>query len=215
MEGRADAAEEAGGELRLRRLGRTASLSGDDLELLVICLLPDLDSRLERLYGYLNDDVTRRRATVGLALELTGLSALSAGARARLAPGAPLVDNALVVIEELDRPFLTRGIRVPDRVTAHLLGDNHPDPAVAGLLTEPRGHPTQQSTAVAHALRAGQRLCYVRDPVGSMGVAMATHGLEASGQNVLSCDASRLAACDGCPRRLRCWDVKRCCAGPA
>ena len=38
----------------------------------MIALLPDLDSRFERLYGYLNDDVTRRRASVGLALQLAG-----------------------------------------------------------------------------------------------------------------------------------------------
>ena len=47
-----------------------------DVELLLIALLPDLDSRFERLYGYLNDDVTRRRASVGLALQLAGESAM-------------------------------------------------------------------------------------------------------------------------------------------
>jgi SpoVK/Ycf46/Vps4 family AAA+-type ATPase len=196
LEQQADAAEALGVDLRLRRLARTASLSDDDVELLVICLLPDLDSRFERLYGYLNDDVTRRRATVGLALELADLSTLDAQPRARLAPGAPLVDNWLVLIEELDRPFLTRGIRVPDRVTAHLLGDDHPDPAVTGVLTEPLGHPSDQSAALAHAFRAGQRLCYVRDPVGAIGVAMATHGLAASGLSVICCEAARLAASD-------------------
>lgn len=196
LEDRADEAEAAGVELRLRRLARAASLNGDDVELLVICLLPDLDSRFERLYGYLNDDVTRRRATVALALELAGLSTLDAQPRSRLARGAPLVDNSLTVIEELDRPFLTRGIRVPDRVTAHLLGDDHPDPAVAGVLSEPCGHRSHQSHALAHALRSGQRLCYVRDPVGSIGFAVATEGMTSSGRKVLCCDAERLAASD-------------------
>ena len=74
----------------------TPGLTALDVELLLIALVPDLDSRFERLYGYLNDDVTRRRATVGLALELTGSASASAVARARLAPGAPLVDRALV-----------------------------------------------------------------------------------------------------------------------
>ena len=50
-----------------------------------------------------------------------------AAARARLAAGAPLVDRRLVVVEDADRPFLTRALRVPDRVTAHLLGDDTPD----------------------------------------------------------------------------------------
>ena len=68
LEADADAAETAGATLRLRRLARTAGLSPLDIELLLVALLPDLDSRFERLYGYLNDDVTRRRASVGLAL---------------------------------------------------------------------------------------------------------------------------------------------------
>ena len=77
----ADAAEAAGVELRLRTLARAAALTEQDVEFLVICLLPDLDTRFERLYGYLNDDVTRRRATVGLALELADQSPLDATAR--------------------------------------------------------------------------------------------------------------------------------------
>jgi hypothetical protein len=194
VERAADHAEAAGADVRLRRLARTASLSDDDVELLVICLLPDLDSRFERLYGYLNDDVTRRRATVGLALELAGRSPLDATARARLAPGAPLVEHALVRIEELDRPFLTRAIRVPDRVTAHLLGDDGPDPTVSDLLTEPHRHPTRQSAALCNAFRAGQQLCYVQDPVGAFGAATAADALATSGRSVLCCDASRLAA---------------------
>jgi hypothetical protein len=190
----ADHAEAAGAEIRLRRLAHTASLSDLDVELLVICLLPDLDSRFERLYGYLNDDVTRRRATVGLALELAERLPLDAAARGRLAPGEPLVDNALVLIEEADRPFLTRAIRVPDRVTAHLLGDEHPDPTVSDLLSEPHCHPTVQSGALSNAFRAGQRLCYMQDPVGAFGIATAADALVASGWSVLCCDASRLAA---------------------
>ena len=62
----------AGDEPRLLRLARMAGLTPLDVDLLVIAALPDLDSRFERLYGYLNDDVTRRRASVGLALELAG-----------------------------------------------------------------------------------------------------------------------------------------------
>ena len=48
-----------------------------------VALAPDLDRRFERLYGYLNDDVTRRRATIGLSLELCGASAWSAAAQLR------------------------------------------------------------------------------------------------------------------------------------
>ena len=194
LEERADAVEADGVELRLRALARSASLSEQDVEFLVISLLPDLDSRFERLYGYLNDDVTRRLATVGLALELADLSPLNAAARARLAPGAPLVDNSLVVIDDTDRPFLTRAIRVPDRVTAHLLGADSPDAALADVLIEPRGHHCGQSRELGQAFKSGERFCYVHETIGDSGTAIATDALWAAGHTVISCDATRLAA---------------------
>ncbi|MFB7178116.1 hypothetical protein ACFCYI_10465, partial [Streptomyces sp. NPDC056257] len=50
-----------------------------DVDLLLVALAPDLDARFERLYGYLNDDLTRRRPTVGLALELCGRTGVGGG----------------------------------------------------------------------------------------------------------------------------------------
>ena len=143
-------------DVRLRRLARQADLSSLDVELLIIALLPDLDSRFERLYGYLNDDVTRRRASVGLALQLAGVSGLAAAARGRLEPSRPLLRQGLVLVEDTERPLLTRGLRVPDRVAAHLLGDDTPDAALAGLMVDVAGYRTELSVQLAHALDGGR-----------------------------------------------------------
>lgn len=141
IEDEADEVEAGGTELRLRALARAGGLDALDVDLLLIALAPDLDVRFERLYGYLNDDVTRRRATIGLGLELAGTSPWSAGARARLVADAPLVVADLVMVEEPERPFLSRSLRVPDRVAAHLLGDDRADPAIADLLRAARRRP--------------------------------------------------------------------------
>jgi AAA+ superfamily predicted ATPase len=192
LEERADIAEQTGAQFRLRQLANSAGLSVDDVEILVICLLPDLDNRFEKFYGYLNDDVTHRRATVALALELSELSPMAAAARARLAPGAPLVDNALLVVDDADRPFLSRSIRVPDRVTSHLLGGDRVDPALFDVLVEPVGHDGAQARRMSKAFAGGQRLCYVRESIGDPGVAIATAALEHARQSVICCDAIRL-----------------------
>ena len=165
-----------------------------DVELLVIALVPDLDSRFERLYGYLNDDVTRRRATVGLALSLADVSSASSTARARLLPGAPLIDRALVQVEDVDRPFLTRALRVPDRVAAHLLGDDAADPALVGLLTDPVPFAGEQAVGLARALTAGQRLIYVREAGIGIGPSVAAAALQAIGRPVVGVDLARAAA---------------------
>jgi len=190
IEARADRARAGGADLRLRRLAATFDLTELDVELLLIALAPDLDSRFERLYGYLHDDVSRRRASVGLWLELCGLEAASAAAWRRLAPGAPLPDGRLVAVEDPERPFLTRTLRVPDRVTAFLLGEDAPDAAIRELLYEVEGPALDQS--LARSLAGGARLAYVRERPGTAAAPLAAAALRATGMGVLALDLRRL-----------------------
>ncbi|MEU9386581.1 ATP-binding protein, partial [Streptomyces sp. NPDC048279] len=104
---------------RLAELATRLRLTPLDTAILLIALAPDLDRSFEPLYGYLNDDVGRRRATVALALDLFGVPAHLAEARARFHPAAPLPALGLLTVEEPERPFLSRSLRVPDRVLSH------------------------------------------------------------------------------------------------
>lgn len=167
-------------------------LSPLDLDLLLVAVAPDLDARFERLYGYLNDDLTRRRPTVGLALELCGLAG-AATARFRLAPGAPLVAGGLVEVTEPERPPLSRVLVVPDRVTAHLLGDDGPDGRLAGVLGEAREDPTAEAAEVHRAAAAaGTGPVHLRGRGGDAeGLAVAA--LCAAGPRPLVLDAAALA----------------------
>ena len=124
-----------------------------------MALAPDLDPRFERLYGYLHDDVSRRRASIGLALELCGRSRPAGGERRRARAGRPAGRRRLLLVEDADRPFLTRSLRVPDRVTAHLLGDDTPDPLVdsAGRRRRPRSTTPAATSCLERSLAAGQR----------------------------------------------------------
>lgn len=192
LEQDADQAEAGGVELRLRSLARKFGLAPLDVELLLIAVAPDLDSRFERLYGYLHDDVTRRRASIGLALELTGLPPAAGGARQRLTPSGPLVASGLVTVEEPDRPFLTRSLRVPDRVTAHLLGDDSDDHDLLHLLAPATADAAPDPAGLARALAAGARLCYLREKPGSSGRNLAVAGLTAAGHPVVTLDLGRL-----------------------
>ncbi len=196
VEREADAAEADGAELRLRRLARTFELEALDVELLLVALAPDLDPRFERLYGYLHDDVSRRRASVGLALELSGAGEGSGPGRARFGQLAPLVAGGLLVVEEPDRPFLTRSVRVPDRVAAHLLGDASPDPAVEALALLPVAHDAAGTDALEGGLRAGARLAYVRERIGTAAVTVAARALGRVGPPPVVVDLGRLAPGD-------------------
>src|SRR3981081_2040707 len=154
IEAAADGAAREGADPRLRRLARSFRLDDIDIELLLIAMAPDVAARFERLYGVLQDDVSRRRASVGLGLELCGLPSSGAYARSRLARGAPLVDEYLVLVEENERPVLTRSLRVPDRVTAHLLGSDIPDAVIAALAYQCEQATPEQAATLVRWMRA-------------------------------------------------------------
>jgi hypothetical protein len=197
VEAEAQVEEGHGTDLRLRRLAASFDLDQLDVELLLVALAPDLDPRFERLYGYLHDDVSRRRASIGLALELCGVPAVVAMARRRLSAGGALVDRRLVAVEDAERPFLTRSLRVADRVTAHLLGDDTPDPTVAALAWSvgPTGT-TQRVEGLVRALADGVRLVHLREHPGADAAALGAAAFAESGRPVLTIDLERLRAED-------------------
>ncbi|WP_399094369.1 ATP-binding protein [Streptomyces sp. BBFR2] len=177
---------------RLAVLARRLGLTPLDATVLLIALAPDLDRGFEPLYAYLNDDVSRRRATTGLALDLCGLlapDAAGAAARARFHPSAPLSAYGLLHIEETDRPFLGRSLRVPDRVAAHLLGDATPDAALAGYVTELPGDAADAAPDPADQLgallAAGPATVYLREHREGDGLARAVAALRAAGRAAL------------------------------
>jgi hypothetical protein len=176
----------------LMTLARNAALTALDLQLLVTALVPDLDNRFERLYGYLNDDVTRRRASIGLALELAGASSTSAAARRALSPSGPLVDLGLVLVEDPERPFLTRSLRVPDRVLAHLLGDGAAEPATQLVLLEMEGYAGPLADRLAHALQGGADVVHIRERETGTAAATAVAALRATGRDAVVVDLSLL-----------------------
>lgn len=185
--------------LRLPALERDFGLQPLDTELLLVCLAPDLDRRYEQFYGYLNDDVTRRRPTVGLALGLCGIPPASAGARARLSPAAPLTARGLLAVEDPERPLLSRALRVPDRVSAHLLGDDTPDPGLLDLLTplHPVTAPPAHDDAAQHlaaVIRRGIGPVYLRETPGGAARSLGAQALSAAGLTAHALDLTGLAA---------------------
>lgn len=194
IEAQADVWEAEGSILRLRRLARIFGLDAVDVELLLVALAPDLDPRFERFYGYLHDDVTRRRASVGLALELAGLRPTSGEARWKLSASGLLVAANLLVVEEEDRPMLGRSLRVPDRVTGHLLGVDTPEPELTQVLDQPP--PTAgpgRSEALERALRKGLWPIYLRETSAASGLVTATRSAAALGASIVALDLERLS----------------------
>ena len=66
----AETARHYGTQPCLLQLAQAFNLSSFELDALLICLAPALDMRYEQLYGFLQDDVTHKFASVNLILDL-------------------------------------------------------------------------------------------------------------------------------------------------
>lgn len=116
-----------GQDSRLRRLARAYGLCEADLWLVVIALAPEVDLRYERLYAFLQDDVSRRRPSVDLALTLLSADPAEKLARqGRLTGDAPLVRHGLIGLpaeaQSIRWPLPACSLVLDRAVVQHLLG---------------------------------------------------------------------------------------------
>ncbi len=131
--GRRKAASTHGGiKLRLDELARLFDLTPFDIDALLICLAPEIDLRYERLYAYLQDDVTKKRPSVDLVLNLLSPSFESKlGQRSRFLPQAPLVRHRLLTLfddpSQHAPPLLGKYLKVDERIVAYLLNSDELD----------------------------------------------------------------------------------------
>ena len=113
--------------LRLDELARLFSLTAFEVDVLLIGLAPEIDLRYERLYSYLQDDVTKKRPSVDLALNLLcpSLEAKLA-ARCCFTPGARLVRHQLLDLfddpTQPHPPLLSRYFKIDERIVGYLFG---------------------------------------------------------------------------------------------
>ena len=141
--------------LRLVQLATTFGLSQFELDTLLICLAPTLDLRYERLYSYLQDDVTRKRPTVNLALDLLaepnplgepGLDRLHY--LTHFSDNGPLFKYRLLEYgpdsDPSNSPLLNQTLRIDEAVVSWLLGRYQPhailDPYATLLQTSAQPH---------------------------------------------------------------------------
>ena len=182
------AAPDAFGD-RLAGVRDAFGLSDLDADLLVAACAPELDANIALAYALLQGDAARTRPGAALALELCDVPWL-APERARLGPGAPLRAHDLVALPG-EEPFPHRALRVPDRLVAHLAGDDTPQPLVAVLTVATAPVPVPEAAAVARAFGTGASFVWVRATPGSVALGLAAAAFDSLGIPHLAVDLRR------------------------
>ena len=187
---------------RLFRLGRL------EQDILLLCLAPEVDSRFERLFAYLQDDVARIYATASLAQDVFATPLASEyGAimiRAALSPHNALrLYRLLNPDANLTSSWGHEPLHLDRRIGDYILGINQPDEQLAALVRPETGPANLDSASHELVRQLDLRLRAWANPqlhplvqlVGAPGCSPRTIGQELCSQlglTLYSVDPSRL-----------------------
>jgi len=164
-----------GKELRLHTLSDLFNLQPFEVDVLLICLAPELDLRYEKLYSYLQNDVTKKWPQVDLAINFL-IPSIEERIKGReyFTPEAPLIKNRLIHltgnVPEDRSSLLSKFIKVDERIINYLMGADEVDPRIRNFSTvlEPKSSISNlilaedKKNALAELIRWHSRM---KDPV--------------------------------------------------
>ena len=118
--------------LRLHRLQKLFDLDSFEVGTLLICLASELDMKCEKLCSYLQNDITKKRPTVNLVINILCPSLEEKfKAREYFSQEAPLIRNFLINLRDDEPegqiPLLSRSIKIDERIINYLLGSDEID----------------------------------------------------------------------------------------
>jgi hypothetical protein len=119
--------------LQVLLLQQRFGLSGFELDVVLACLVLDIERRFERLYAYLNDDLTRARPSVDVLLRLLVPGRQRVAWQAALAADARLLRLGVLVADDAGRGPQPDLFRVSDGASRFLLERDGVDARVARL----------------------------------------------------------------------------------
>ncbi len=207
----------------LTALAGCDELSPFDRAVVMVALAPEIDLRYERLYAFLQDDVTRRRPSVDLILNLLCPDAREKLARrAHFAADAPLVRHRLIHFNaDTDAgtaasrpPLLARTVTLDEQIVRLLLDDagldsrlatcavripianasaNAPTPLAS--LPLPDGHAAALERLATRRRETGEplRLLFHGDPMPLKRRTAEAVACEASSSTLLAVDLARVS----------------------
>jgi ATP-dependent 26S proteasome regulatory subunit len=132
IETRTQASRNTGVLLRLVKLAECFGLDAFEVDTILLCLAAELDLRYEKLYAYLQDDVTKKRISIDLALNLLSTSfAQKLSARSKFSSSSRVSRHQLVsIISDPSTPgpsLLNLCLKLDERVVNYLLDGDEID----------------------------------------------------------------------------------------
>jgi hypothetical protein len=204
--------------LPLKQLKERFGLSEFECRVLLIAAAPELDLRYQTLYAYVQNDVTRKAATVDLELKLLCPKRDDRWAASSIFfHDAGLFRHALLQFSDerndRDGPLPARSLKVPARIVSFLLGHDCLEEKLSGFcvriqpqcrlrqLVLPSELKTRLQTATSFLKRGGMVILQGRGGAGKGKTAQAV--CSELGLKLVSCDLAFAAPDEALPVLLR------------
>jgi ATP-dependent 26S proteasome regulatory subunit len=200
--------------LALPILARLFHLTPFETQIILLCLAPEVDRKYEKLYAYLQDDVTRKKPSVALTLDLLcRTQPEKIAARAVFDSQSPLIKYRLLRMTDNQpegaEPLLARSLKLDDRILNFALGvrtmDAQLESSARLVSTQAQGHTPEVSEELTSRMLGfiqahfdeskpnGRNLVfYLRGPAGSDRRALAETVSRGLGLDVIVADVERM-----------------------
>jgi SpoVK/Ycf46/Vps4 family AAA+-type ATPase len=199
--------EAAGTALALPWIAQRFDLSPAEVDVLVLTIAVELEPHYETLYAYLQNDVTRKRPSVNLALNLICRNEYEKiAARTIFSPSAALFASRLLELveepQERNAPLLRKSLRTDEALVAFLL-EQPPVTTAAATLIDPAtvDHLSELNTSTQEQLR---NLATYLNRADKRGVV-----LRVIGQAEVALTSAAEALCKSIGRRLLLVDLNQ------
>ena len=122
-------------ELRLLRVEKLFGLNESEMDILLTVLAPEIEQRYEKIYGFIQDDITKKYPTVFFLLTLFfSVSADCLKARSLFSKSSPLLFHKLIELhDDPGRPVTAmpaKSVTVDARIASYLAGSDDIDPKI-------------------------------------------------------------------------------------
>jgi ATPase family associated with various cellular activities (AAA) len=128
-------AEHHDSRAKIEGLSRAFALNAFEIEALLACLSPEIDRRFDRLFAYINDDLTKPRPTIDTLLRLLAAPSEQLQLQRYFLSDSPLFRLGLLVCDDR-KPPRNSMFRVADGVARYLLDYEGLDERIARLQAE-------------------------------------------------------------------------------
>ena len=119
--------------LTLDHVSRTFSLSSFEYCALIACFAPEIDPKYEKLYAYLQDDITKKRPTLEVILRIL-FGSFEDRIRIRDSiSNSPLLKFSIIRAEEDQSSIISKPLKLDEIVVNYLLGIRYANSVLSGL----------------------------------------------------------------------------------